>query len=565
MTPSLTGTSAASRRYRLALVLLILANLALVWALPVLPCQDLPQHLAYARIFRDYARPDLPYHDLYQFPDRLQPYHSVYLVLAFLGRALSILDAMRVLMSLYVIALFLSFQFLCRVCAAPAVPDLESPESPASPAGPGPPWAGLLGCLLVFGPIIFMGFCQFFLSIPVFLLGCAVLLRACGPDGTRRDIGFLIACCAALSSLHPVAAACLVLLSLLKAVFQRDARALSAGLVSLFSVAVVLLIWRMFGALGMGQQFHPDVTEELRSAYGLEVLNNLFKITWYDPLAKANFVLWTVFGPFRMSGVLLVALVMAAAALLLRHLARPITSGTGPAPIHDPSRAATRRAFVAFAVLSWFAPWGIYKPTELTFLNFRMIGLAFALLLCLLPSHLFAKRRAQTLLCGFCLFFEVHLGYHAAGFAREARQTLALLDEAHPAGVMLSLMHHHPANDFGKLFRLTHFLPMYYTVIHDGTNTQFWGQYVEHLPIAFRPGKHLDVAQDWYPWQFKPEHLDLVDYVLFQAATADDPVKMRNASRSAAAILQRRAALIRCEGDVCLYRTQRGQAPIKPP
>jgi hypothetical protein len=41
------------RLHPLALALLA-ANLVLVWTLPVLPGQDLPEHLAYVRIFADY-------------------------------------------------------------------------------------------------------------------------------------------------------------------------------------------------------------------------------------------------------------------------------------------------------------------------------------------------------------------------------------------------------------------------------------------------------------------------------------------------------------------------------
>jgi hypothetical protein len=189
-----------------------------------------------------------------------------------------------------------------------------------------------------------------------------------------------------------------------------------------------------------------------------------------------------------------------------------------------------------------------------------MLGLSFALLLSLVPPRRFALPRAQAVLLGFCLFFEGHLAYHAAGFAREVRPTLRLLELARPGGVMLSLMHHHQVEDFGKLFRSSHFLPMYYTVLGDGTNTQFWGQYVEHLPIGFRPGKALDVGKDWFPWQFKAEHLELVDYVLFQAATADDPLKMRTASQKAEAVLMQKARLVKCAGLFCLYRTRRGQA-----
>ena len=40
--------------------LFLVANLVLVWALPLIPAQDLPQHLTYIRIFADYGDPSLP-------------------------------------------------------------------------------------------------------------------------------------------------------------------------------------------------------------------------------------------------------------------------------------------------------------------------------------------------------------------------------------------------------------------------------------------------------------------------------------------------------------------------
>lgn len=38
---------------------LVVASVALVASLPVLPCQDLPQHLSYVRILLDYDQNDL--------------------------------------------------------------------------------------------------------------------------------------------------------------------------------------------------------------------------------------------------------------------------------------------------------------------------------------------------------------------------------------------------------------------------------------------------------------------------------------------------------------------------
>lgn len=81
-----------------ALLGLILAlDLAILWSLPILPGQDLPQHLAYARILLDHARPKLAFRGWYQLPAHLQPYFLPHLLIALLGRLLDVLAAIKLL------------------------------------------------------------------------------------------------------------------------------------------------------------------------------------------------------------------------------------------------------------------------------------------------------------------------------------------------------------------------------------------------------------------------------------------------------------------------------------
>src|SRR5580658_4464504 len=51
------GAYARQRPDRVALAVLTLANVGLVFALPILGGHDLPQHLSYARILADYDNP----------------------------------------------------------------------------------------------------------------------------------------------------------------------------------------------------------------------------------------------------------------------------------------------------------------------------------------------------------------------------------------------------------------------------------------------------------------------------------------------------------------------------
>src|ERR1700679_295240 len=95
---------------------LLLANLVLVWALPLIPAQDLPQHLTYIRIFADYGDPNLIFKDFYTLPTGFQPYDSVYLLLAWIARHSSVLFALRLALSAYVILMFVGFDIVAGAC-----------------------------------------------------------------------------------------------------------------------------------------------------------------------------------------------------------------------------------------------------------------------------------------------------------------------------------------------------------------------------------------------------------------------------------------------------------------
>ncbi len=71
------------------------AHLLFVWTVPILPCQDLPQHLSYARILLDYNRTDLPFREYYELPSHFQPYFLSHYLLAAVGRGIGLDGAVR--------------------------------------------------------------------------------------------------------------------------------------------------------------------------------------------------------------------------------------------------------------------------------------------------------------------------------------------------------------------------------------------------------------------------------------------------------------------------------------
>ncbi len=521
---------AERRLYRGALALLCLLNLVWVWGLEVFPAQDLPQHLAYVRILRDYDDPGLPYQRLYRLPERFQSYFTPYYLLAALARATSVEVALRLVLSLWVVAMFAAFHLLVAA---------------VHPEDRGPPWAALLAPLLLWGPCFAMGFLQYFLALPPLLLAAAALLRWSRGGEARWWPAAALASAALVASIHLVAAGALLLFGLLLAVFGRPARRWLPALATAGALALAVGLWSGLGEAGIGEPGKLEFADAARAAHGLEFLNTVFRITWQDPLVKTSYALWTAFGPYRWNGQIWTALALAAVAAVAWSAGR----GQRPAPAWGPAR----RTALAFAVAAWLLPWGIEAPSEATFVDFRLFTPAWALLLALWPAPRRAAREVRWAVIAAALLVTVQFGVRARGFAAEARPAVGLLEAAQPPGMLMSLPFHNRSSHFGKQFRLTHFLPMYYTVRHAGLNAQFWGRYVHHLPIDYRDRPPV-LTPDWYPWQFETAHLADSDFLLVQWPTPDSSPRYAAAARRAQPLLEGAVWQVRCAAEWCLYR-----------
>jgi hypothetical protein len=122
---------------------------------------------------------------------------------------------------------------------------------------------------------------------------------------------------------------------------------------------------------------------------------------------------------------------------------------------------------------------------------------------------------------------------------------------------MLPLVFHNSVESFGKLYRLNHYLPMYYTARHGGISTQFWGRYTPHLPIDYKAGKRPRATVDWRPWEFKPGDLVDADWVLVGGSEPGDPRRVREASDQVTEYLRRANYLHACDGRWCLFRVRK--------
>jgi hypothetical protein len=526
--------------------LLLVANLLLVWGLPLIPAQDLPQHLTYIRIFADYDDPSLPFHDFYTLPQGFQPYDSVYLIVAFVARHSSVLFALRLTLSIYVLLVFVGYDVLSA--SIHGRPDAKKPMP-----------TGVMASMIVWSSALSMGFFQYFLCVPLVMLTVAALVRGSEKKAPDWVVLAAVPAAAAVGSIHLVAAGALAVFAVLHAlVWVRrpgfGQRLVMAGVV-LGSILTALVLWRLWGGevLGAhGRALHFD--EAWRNAQGFEFVNNLLDATWYDPPVTFNYIVWGTLGPYRIMG-------------LGVSLAAIIACLSQVIPIYEsqdlrPEAWGYARTAWAFALFTCLIPWGIQVPSEITWLNFRLISLAFSLLLPLIPPRWFSIERSRSALIGLAVVYLGNFTVHAIGFNREAASATRLLEKVPNHETLLSLVYRGRSAFFAKGMRLTHFLPMYFTVLDGGIASQFWAKYTEHLPIDYRPGKRPAQPDDWSPQHFdENKHLKDVGYVILQRATKDDPNGTQSDAVKGEQKLAQKADLVECDGIWCLYKVR----PKPPP
>jgi hypothetical protein len=218
------------------------------------------------------------------------------------------------------------------------------------------------------------------------------------------------------------------------------------------------------------------------------------------------------------------------------------------------------RAAWGFVVFACLSPWGINVLSGLTFCNFRLIGLAFGLLLAAVPPRWFASAEPRQGLAVFCLVSFVNFAAHGLLFGREARPPLRLMAKAAASGggPLLQLVFHDTSAYFAKAFHLTHTLPMYYTIIYGGVCTQFWAKYSLHLPIDYKPKMRPAQAPDWSPAKFNADkHLKDVSWVLIQAAGDGETDENVAEAAKARAALDERTDLAECDGTWCLLKVRK--------
>jgi hypothetical protein len=530
------------RAVRIALLVATAIHLGVIWAAPILPGQDLPQHLAYARILADYDKTAL-FQRLYQLPERFQTYFTTYYVLAALTPLLSLVTAVRLVLSVYVMATVFAFTALVR-----ASNGLDRRE--------GLPGTALLATLIIWNPVACMGFLEFALTGPVLMGAVACYLRLSAGDRSFWTRFGLVVTSVLLASLHVAVAGIFIAYLTIHGLAKRDSVSLDASLFAVTPLALVFGFWNLSGEPGLGSVAHVDWRDVFKSNSGLSFFSELVKAKWNDPLTKVGYGLWAIFGPFRWTGQLMVAAMLGLAAAASDRLSPGIKASI---------KTRARGSAAGLLVVAFLAPWGIYVPTEFTFIDFRIVAFGVILALACVSPLRFQSKRAVMSLGAASILASMHFAWRTLEFNKEVAPALALLKIATPPGVLASLSFGKQSQYFGDQFKVTHFVPMYYTVENGGVNTQFWGKYTDHLPVGYKRGMDPGGTPDWWPGKFKLADLTAVQYLLVQrpgtfnsAKTWAEYSKVMSRIESTQAL-----SVADCKGAYCLYKVDRGRLPLE--
>jgi hypothetical protein len=527
-----------ARPERIAATLVVLANVAIIWSVPVLVGHDLAQHLSYLRIFADYGDPSLPLRDFFLLPERAQSYSTVYWLLVPVARATSVMTACRLVYSVYAITLPCALASLAAAAGHPRDSRM---------------WAYVAGAALVWNPVSCMGFLPFTMAIPLFLAAAADALRwrrtASVAAATRLALG-----CAALVSLHFVAAAFLLLFVLVELCVHPSLRSAATLCVTVASCVLAAAAWQVAGD-GHVAPLPRDVLVAMVAREGL--LNGVvdtFGLVWSTPEAKWSFAVSSVLGPLPCWGKAIVA----AAATVASWIVWRARGRCGwAARRSDPGLARSGLGLFAVTLL---VPGSVCVPDAMSFIDFRLIFLLVPLGLAAMPQRWFQPSRARAAVVGLGAAVTALWAHQLGGFAAEGQEVLALLDHLDARAVLLALPFHDRSEYFDEDNSLTHYLPVYHTARGGGVTSLFWARVSHHLPVGYRPGKEPAHPSDWRPWEFRRGDLFSATHVIVEWPDAGDAaVEVAGAARLRHA-LGDDFALLGCRGRWCLYQTPSEQA-----
>jgi hypothetical protein len=521
-----TSLAASNRDRLLSLfrpLLLLLPLFILIGFWDVFPSQDLPQHLAMGKIFLDYDHSS-QFQSFYKLPEYYQSYFTLYYLLLGLGYFFGIINSIKIITIVYAIGLYFAFSHLRQVIHKERNTVLDA----------------LLVYLFVFNGAFSMGLFSFSLAIPFFIAGSAQLIEMYRVKEYQKPLILILLYSFFICLFHVVALAGFSLLVLITALSKRSYQ---------WRLAIILffhLVLALFLA-GLWHGSTADVSSlnikgSFQGTFGFEFLNSIFGLTWSNLVTTINYLLWNLVGPFSRPLWFIGIVLFIICFFMIRRSGTVIKLSPFALP------------FIIFFVISTLLPWGVGRPSEVTFLNFRMISIGIILLWSLLPPDVWNKRLSRTailLMVGFV--FSAHM-MASITLQKEAGAALSLIKKVPSDKVLLSLVYHSESRFYGKMFRVSHFLPMYFTISHGGIATQFWAKYTDHLPIDYKDEMKPRQPADWDPQKFNKSHMRDIDYVLVQQPPKWGDRTMIKYARQARRTLRPLATRIECQGYWCLYK-----------
>jgi hypothetical protein len=533
------GAYGRTRPERVLLVLLVLANLALIAWLPILGGHDLPQHLSYARILADYGDSKLPFRETFTLPDGPQAYFTTYYVLAALARvAGGVMNACRLLYGAYAIALPLGFLSLASAL------NEDDPRTPC--------WTALLGPLFVWNPVSCMGFLPFMLALPVLLWGAAEAQRWQRTLAFRHGSKLVLACAVAVS-LHVVAALFFLAFAALFLVARPGKRALGLFAIVAVAIATSIVLWQWAGPGHVAAMPPGALAARIANDGPWTGLASAVGARWNSPREKLELLAATLLCPFPLFGKVLVGVVFAGIGLTAWSgwIPRPRRKEQGAA---FSARASFALALVGFAMLTATLPTSLSAPDDICLIDFRAMVVLVVFSAAAIDSRVFAPARARIALALGSAIVTLLWVRQLAGVAAEGQQVVRLVRRLGASDVLLALPFHDRSEYLDDSNGLTHYLPVYHTVLNGGVTSLFWGRFSQHLPVGYRPGKEPSHPPDWRPWEFTGRDLDGASSVLVEWPDADDDEPAREGAGRLRAELDRRSPPpVACEGRWCLY------------
>lgn len=511
---------------------LIALNILFILLIDIFPFQDMPQHLTYAKILAEFFDQGSIFPSLYELPKSFVSYHSFHWALAGFSRFVGVEWGLKIIVLFYALLLFLGIKNLI---------DQLYPQEQNH-------WRYFFIQFAVWNATIGMGFMPFVISMPFFVSAIAYFMRLGSQPENKRNWIFYLGSLLFSSLTHVVTGLFIVTFLMIYSVFKKSKRTWA---ISIGTLLYFLLAGFLFGGFGKNDGnllAHQSVNfwDAYQSSYGFEFITAFFRAEWSPLPVLANYILWNFIGPYRLGTLLFLAAIYGTFIFFLSRGNGSPNSTLKP----DSQLLIFKRSALVFLIFSLAVPWGIYVPSEITFLNYRLLSLALFLLLPLVPSCWGANPGKRNVVASMCLFSMLFYFCMTGLYQSETKTPLKMMAKLPAQKTMGSLMFGNKSSYFAKILDLTHFMPMFYTIRFGGINNQFWARYAPHLPVGYRSGVKIAGTPDWHPWKFKAEDIEGLDYFLLQSSLSTSG----QSEISVKSFLTSRMTLMECQQNWCLYR-----------